>query len=273
MKHAIRVVAALVTAWLVTTLVPGRANAGSVVAFATAVGGGLYSVNLTTATATLIGNTGVNLMEGLAMSPGGMLFGTSDGGILYSISTTTGVATSIGSTSLGDVEGLAFNGSTLIGSNFTGGATTLYSINTSTAAATSLVTSSPAVPVVRGLTFTNSTTALVLSGSSGSESLASINVTTGASTALGALNPSTVFSAAIGASPGGPVYLLDSLGNEYTIADNGNLTLVGSTGTRFYLDMTIAPTASVPEPSTFILAGMAGAFGLGGTWFRRRRSC
>jgi hypothetical protein len=108
MKHAIRVVAALVTAALMTTLVPGRANAGSVVAFATAVGGDLYSVDLATATATLIGNTGVNLMEGLAMSPSGMLFGTNDGGTLFSISTTTGVATSIGSTTLGDVEGQSF---------------------------------------------------------------------------------------------------------------------------------------------------------------------
>jgi PEP-CTERM motif len=134
------------------------------------------------------------------------------------------------------------------------------------------VTSSPGVPIVRALTFTNSTTALVASGSTGSESLSSINITTGASTSLGAFNPASVFSAAIAASPGGPVYVLDSLGDEYTIADNGNLTLVGSTGNHFYLDMTIASAASVPEPSTFILAGMAGAFGLGGTWFPRRRS-
>jgi MYXO-CTERM domain-containing protein len=270
MKRSILGAAALVTATLLTTLVPSRTNA-EVVAYSTAVDGGLYSVDLTTATATLIGNTGVALMEGLALSPGGALFGTSDSGTLYSINATTGVATSIGSTSLGDVEGLSFNGSTLIGSNFTNGATSLYTINTSTAAATLLLTPSPAVPVIRALTFTNSTTALVANGSGGNETLSSINLTTGASAVLGAFNPSSVFAPAMAANPGGSVYVLDGLGNEYTISLTGNLTLVGNTGNQFYLDMTIAPN-SVPEPSTCILAGMAVAFGLGGAWLRRRRS-
>ncbi len=113
-----------------------------------------------------------------------------------------------------------------------------------------LVTSSPGVPVVRALTFTNNTTALVANGSSGSEAMATINLTTGASTVLGAFNPSSVFSATLADSAGGPVYVLDSLGNEYTIAANGNRTLVVSTGNHFYLDLTIGTAASVPEPST-----------------------
>jgi hypothetical protein len=271
-KSMIHIATALLTATILSVLVPVEAKAGFI-AYATAVGGDLYSVDLTTATATLIGNTGVNLMEGLAAGPGGALYGTSDSGILYSINPTTAVATSVGSTGLGDVEGLAFNGSTLIAANFVGGATSLFSLNPGTAVATLLVTSSPAVSIVRSLTFTNSTTAWAVSGNIGSEVLSSIDPTTGASALLGALNPSSVFTAAIAANPGGSVYALDSVGDEYTLAANGNLTLVGSTGSQFYLDMTIAPSdTAVPEPSTYIPAGIASAFGLGWAWLRRRRS-
>src|SRR6202035_4496756 len=97
----------------------------------------LFGVDLTTATATPIGNTG-QFLQGLAFSPAGSLFGTDYLGNLYSVSKTTGAATFIGSTGLGDIEGLTFRGSTLIGTNFSnlGGPTTVSAIHTATAAAT-----------------------------------------------------------------------------------------------------------------------------------------
>jgi hypothetical protein len=55
----------------------------------------LFSVDLTTATATPIGFTG-QLLQGLAVSPTGSLFGTDYLGNLFSVSKTTGAATLIG---------------------------------------------------------------------------------------------------------------------------------------------------------------------------------
>ena len=97
----------------------------------------LFSVDLTTATATPIGFTG-QFLQGLAVSPQGSLFGTDYLGNLYSVSKTTGAATFIGSTGLGDIEGLTFRGTTLIGTDFSnlGGLTTVSAINSTTAAAT-----------------------------------------------------------------------------------------------------------------------------------------
>jgi hypothetical protein len=99
----------------------------------------LYSVDLTTATATPIGFTG-QFLQGLVFSPAGSLFGTDFLGNLYSVSKTTGAATFIGSTGVGDIEGLTFRGATLIGTNFSnlGGPTTVYAINTSTAVPTAV---------------------------------------------------------------------------------------------------------------------------------------
>jgi hypothetical protein len=99
----------------------------------------LFSVDLTTASATLVGNTG-QFLQGLAVSPQGSLFGTDFLGNLYSVSKTTGATTLIGSTGLGDIEGLTFRGTTLIGTNFSnlGGPTTVSAIDTTTAAATTI---------------------------------------------------------------------------------------------------------------------------------------
>ena len=66
----------------------------------------LFSVDLTTATATRIGFTG-QFLQGLAVSPQGALFGTDFLGNLFSVSKTTGATTLIGSTGLGDIEGLS----------------------------------------------------------------------------------------------------------------------------------------------------------------------
>src|ERR1700751_4181632 len=129
----------------------------------------LYSVDVTTGTATLIGSTGVQFLEGLARNPTtGKLYGTDFLGNLYSISSTTGAATLIGtpspfggSTGRGDIEGLDFDGSALLGSTFGGGAPTIFSIDLTTAATTNIVTANVSTGAVRSMAVLNPTTVLI----------------------------------------------------------------------------------------------------------------
>src|ERR1700746_302132 len=135
----------------------------------------LFSVDLTTATATPIGPTG-QFLQGLAVSPTGSLFGTDYLGNLYSVSKTTGATTFIGSTGLGDIEGLTFRGTTLIGTNFSnlGGPTNVSAINTTTAAPTTITSFSQGP--VRAMALVNPNTIDVASDSPVSQSLVSVNL-------------------------------------------------------------------------------------------------
>jgi hypothetical protein len=144
----------------------------------------LFSVDLTTATATPIGSTG-QFLQGLAVSPSGGLFGTDYLGNLFSVSKATGAATLIGSTGVGDIEGLSFRGTTLIGTDFSnlGGPTTVYAIDTATAAATPITSFSQGP--VRAVALLNPNTIDVASDSPVSQSLVSVNLLTGTNTSLG----------------------------------------------------------------------------------------
>src|SRR5713101_7699108 len=168
---------------------PVKSATADQLGFAVDTTGSLFSVDLTTATATPIGPTG-QFLQGLAVSPQGSLFGTDYLGSLFSVSKTTGAATLIGSTGLGDIEGLSFRGTTLIGTNFSnlGGPTTVSAINTSTAAATLITTFSQGP--VRAMAVLNTNTIEVASDTPISQSLVSVNLSTGTNTALGQL-PST----------------------------------------------------------------------------------
>jgi hypothetical protein len=237
----------------------------------------LFSVDLTTATATPIGFTG-QFLQGLAFSPGGSLFGTDYLGNLFSVSKTTGATTLIGSvnvggTSVGDIEGLTFRGTTLIGTNFSdlGGPTTVYSIDTTTAAA-SAITSFSQGPV-RAMTLLNPNSIDVASDSPLSQSLVNVNLLTGTNMNLGQL-PSTgaALIAALGFGIDGNLYALDPFGNEFTLASNGAGMLVGNTGGQYWLDLTIDPPVDpngVPEPNSMALLLTAG-LGLIGFRFWQR---
>lgn len=226
----------------------------------------LFSVDLTTATATPIGNTG-QFLQGLAVSPGGSLFGTDYLGNLYSVSKTTGAATLIGSTGLGDIEGLTFRGTTLIGTNFSnlGGPTTVSAIDTTTAAATTITSFSQGP--ARAIALVNTNTIDVASDSPTSQSLVQVNLLTGTNMNLGQL-PSTgaALIAALNFGTDGVLYALDPFGNEFTIASNGAGVLVGNTGGQYWLDLTMASTVldppgdppDVPEPSSLVLLLTAG---------------
>jgi hypothetical protein len=234
------------------------------IGFAVDAVGSLYSVDLTTATATPIGSTG-QLLEGLAISPQGSLFGTDFLGNLFSVSRTTGASTLIGNTGVGDIEGLSFNGTTLIGTNFSnlGGPTTVYAINTSTAVPTA-VTSFSQGPV-RAMAVVNPNTIDVASDSPVSQSLVQVSLANGTNMVLGQLpSMGAALIAALNFGSDGTLYALDPFGNEFIIASNGAGTLVGNTGGQNWLDLTTASTTlpgAVPEPGSIALL-LTAALGL-----------
>jgi hypothetical protein len=250
--------------------VPGPAVA-DVLGFATDNNGDLYSVNLTNATATLVGGTGIaDFVEGLALDTNGTLYGTDSNGSLYTLDTTTGAATLIGDTGLGNIEGLAFNGGTLVAANFPYD-TTLYELNTNTAAATMIAATAPAVTAVRAMTITGPTSGFLLGDLQSGQGLFSVDPASGATALLGVINPIGSLAAALAAAPGGELYALDMSGNAYSVAADGNFTLIGNTGNHFYLDLAIyASTPVVPEPSSLVLCGIGAAVVLAST--RRARS-
>jgi hypothetical protein len=249
----------------------GRSAAADQLGFAVDNTSNLFSVDLTTATATPIGPTG-QFLQGLAVSPQGALFGTDFLGNLFSVSKTTGAATLIGSTGLGDIEGLSFNGTTLIGTNFSnlGGPTTVSAINTTTAAPTTI--SSFSQGPVRAMAVVNPNTIDVASDSPVSQSLVQVNLLTGTNTNLGQLpSMGAALIAALNFGTDGALYALDPLGNDFTIASNGAGVLIGNTGGQYWLDLTMAstfldpasdpPGDAVPEPNSMTLL-LTAALGL-----------
>ena len=129
--------------------------------------------------------------------------------------------------------------------------TTIYSIDTSNAAVTSVVTANTGV--VRAMSLLDSNDVFVTSDSPEMQSLETIDLTTGDVTDLGYLNDGNLIAAL---AYNGVLYGLDGAGNEYTINPaNADLTLVGNAGGNYYLDATLAPAAPapVPEPASVFL--------------------
>ncbi len=100
-------------------------------------GTGLYTIDLVSGSATLIGNTGFTSAGDIAFDSSGNLFlsanGTGGGDQLVSLNTTTGAGSLIGNIGVSSVFGLNFSGSTLYG--FTESGQT-YNIDTMTGVGT-----------------------------------------------------------------------------------------------------------------------------------------
>jgi len=229
----------------------------------------LFSVDVSTGTKTLVGNTGVVFLQGLALSPGGVLFGTDSDGNLYRINTTTAAATLVGNTGLGNIEGLDFKGTTLLATDFNT-TPTVYSLDTSTAAPTSVVTANTATGLLRTMAVLDANTILARGDGPPNNTLYSINLSTGAVTTIGTLGVFGDQFAAMDFLSDGLLYGLDTEGSVWRIDPaTAGVTLLGNTGDDFWLDMTEGPGGTpVAEPTTLVLLGTALA-GLG--WRLRHR--
>ena len=230
----------------------------------------LYTIDLSTSTATLIGYTG-QLFEGIALSPDGTLFGTDSSGRLWTIDKTTAVPTRVGTTVLGDLEGLDFNGTTLIACHVED-PTSIYSLDTGTGVPTLLVTTPSGFGVTNSLAALTSTSALILTTNyigwpipPNTQTLRSVDLNNGAVTTLGPSNATSLIAGIDFA--GSTLYGLDISGDVYTINPlNGATMLLGNTGGQSWVDLTIAP---VPEPISMIFFG-TGLVGVVGYVARRR---
>ncbi len=115
----------------------------------------LYSVNPVTGAGTLIGPTGLSQTGAYQLSTGSAVLYFGNGNELYSLNTLTGAATDIGPTGLSGfgIDGLVFEHGVLYGgySPSTTLPDSIYTIDTTSGAATFLSTQSAAIGLVYGL--------------------------------------------------------------------------------------------------------------------------
>jgi hypothetical protein len=152
----------------------------------------LVTINTTTGAASVVGSTGLNtILEGdLAFSPGGTLYGVQQavsGRQLFTINTATGAGTLVGVvTTTGDLSAMSFapSGSLYMLDTIND---LLLTVNPATAAITGSVALSTPLGDVAGFTYDSSLGQfLVADGDvSGTDSLYTLNVTTGLLTLIG----------------------------------------------------------------------------------------
>lgn len=226
----------------------------------------LYSVNLSTGAATLIGPVGFSDVEGLSFQPGtGTLFGVDDSlEQLITINLSTGVGTFVGNLGVSTLNpSLAFDNA---GNLFIADDTrNFYSVNPGTGAATLIGSTGRDIT---GLTALGTT---LYGLDDGNNALVTINPGTGATTLVGSLGididePGLDFDAsgtlfAIG--DGTDIYRIDT--------STGAATFVATTLNGFEA-LAIAPatTGVIPEPGTVALLA-SGLLPLAGVAIRRRR--
>lgn len=248
-----------------------KAALAAPIGFAVDLDSNLYVIDLGGGTAVLVGATGV-FLEAIALSPTGDLFGTDTSGRLYSIDTTTGLATLIGGTDRGNIEALDFLGSTLVGVDFAV-TPTAFSIDTTTAATTDIVTATTSTGLVRAGALLDGNTMLIrgddgcVSSTSGQNCLWSLNLVTGVPTSLGDIETGADnLVTGLDFASDGLFYGLDSSGQLFVVdPTTAAVSGIVDLGDQFWLGFT---TAAVPEPATLGLIGLA----ISAAAWRRRRS-
>jgi DNA-binding beta-propeller fold protein YncE len=162
----------------------------------------LYSLNLTTFEATLIGAYGPTVvMHGLEFDTStGTLYGASSTpNELYSINTTTGAATSIGSIGLTSFVNLGYDSDNDVMYATNSGTDSFYSINRATGAVTLIgPLNGPTNP--NGLAFNSDNGILYLVDNS-TDSFYSINLGTGAANLIGAMGTGNLLGLAYVPNP------------------------------------------------------------------------
>ncbi|HQR41503.1 MAG TPA: PEP-CTERM sorting domain-containing protein [Gemmatales bacterium] len=234
----------------------------------------LYSINPVTQTVTLIGNSGIGKLGGIAFDANGVLYGVSGGSggpsELFTLNTTNAAATSIGVVNgIQGVDGLRFaaNG-TLYGAGWNGVGTLITIDPTNATLLTSTVLSGSGNAFAPGIAFNSAGTLFGSRGNSSghAEDLVTIDPNTGILTAIGG---STNIISDIWFSPTGTLYASSPSGELYTIdPTTGDKTLLFNTGISQFSGL--AGFAAVPEPTTWALIGTAvlGASAIG--WKKRR---
>jgi outer membrane protein assembly factor BamB len=228
-------------------------------------GGRLYSIDVTTQSVTLIGNTGFDRLGGIAFNSSGVLYGASGGSIpgstLLTIDPNTGMATVVGLISdrnIG-VDGLRFDSqNNLYGAAFDGSISTgvLVTIDPSNAnVLTSVTLMGSGNSFAAGIAFSSAGTLYGSRGNSAGhlEDLDLINQGTGQMTPIGSM---TAVISDIAFSLDGTLYGSSPNGDLYSINPvSGDKTFLFNTGINSLSGLTTA----VPEPSTFLLLAIAAA--------------
>jgi hypothetical protein len=229
--------------------------------YAVAVGGDLYHIDVGTGASTLIGNTGVYLMESIAYD-GSTLYGADSSGKFYTINQANAAATLVAYTGLGNLEGMDFAGSNLWASDF-GSPTTLRELNPTTGLPTGgSVTADTNRGVARAMTFNSAATlAYTAQDAPAFQTLQSMDLS-GNTTQIGTL---PFFTAAI-QNIGNDTYIaLGTNGEIYSLdVATAGMQLMHDVGDQFFLGVATAP---VPEPGTMAVLGL----GLAAIARRRRK--